>query len=310
MRVIFLGTPEFSVNVLESIINSKHKVVAVVTQPDRKNSRGNKIIFSKVKECAIKNNIPVLQYEKISIEGEEELRNFNADIMVTAAYGQILKQNILDLCKKGIINVHASLLPKYRGSSPVQWALINGEKEVGVTIMQTEIGIDTGDIILSDKIELDGDEDTTVTLDKLSKLGAKIIVNALDLIESGKASYIPQDNELASHCKMLSKEDGLIDWNKSNIDIKNFIRGMTPWPSAYTTCKYGKLKILKSEMIETELKGKVGEILTAEPKIGLIVSCGSGAIKILNLQGENAKAMDTRSYLLGKSLAQGEILGE
>lgn len=310
MKVIFLGTPEFSVKVLESIINSRHEVVAVVTQPDRTNARGNKIIYSPVKECALNSGIPVLQYEKISREGEADLRKTNADIMVTAAYGQILKQNILDICPKGIINVHASLLPKYRGSSPVQWALINGESVLGVTIMQTELGIDTGAMLLKKSIELDGDEDTTQALDKLSELGAKLIIDALDLIESGNAQYIPQNEAEATHCRMLTKEDGKIDWNKSALEIKNFIRGMTPWPSAYTTCKFGTLKIIGAQLSDTDKDGQSGEILYADSKKGLIIKCKSGALSLLCVQGENARAMDAKSYLLGKRLAQGEILGE
>lgn len=309
MKVIFLGTPEFSVRILESIVKSHHEVIAVVTQIDKCNSRGNKTIIGKVKEKALSLNLPVLQYENISKQGEEELKNLNADIMVTAAYGQILKQNILDICPKGIINVHASLLPKYRGSSPVQWALINGENEVGVTIIQTELGVDTGDIILQKSIKLDGNENSIETLEKLSILGAEAIIEALDLIENGKAVFTKQNEKEATRCKMLKKEDGKIDWNKSSLDIKNFIRGMTPWPSAYTRCKFGVLKILKAEISEDE-KGLAGEILAANPKIGLKIKCGKGCIELVWVQGENAKAMDAKNYLLGKRLQAGEILGE
>lgn len=192
MNVIFLGTPEFSQVILERLVQSNHKIVGVVTQPDRANSRGNKVVFSKVKEYALSNNLPVFQYQNVSKE-REELNNLNADIMVTAAYGQILRQNILDMCKHGVINVHASLLPKYRGSSPVQWALINGESHIGVTIMQTELGIDTGDIIISDTAKLKGTENSEEALQILSILGGNLVVQALDLIESGKASFTPQD---------------------------------------------------------------------------------------------------------------------
>lgn len=310
MKVIFLGTPEFSVKILESIANSSHKVVAVVTQPDRKNARGNKINFSKVKEKALELDIPILQYENISLQGEQELKSLNADIMVTAAYGQILKQNVLDICPKGIINVHASLLPKYRGSSPVQWSIINGDKNIGVTIMQTALGVDTGDIILQKDIILDGEEDTEDALYKLSELGSSLIVEALDLIEKGKAIYTPQEESEATHCRMLKKEDGEIDWTKSSLEIKNFIRGMTPWPGAYTECKFGKLKVLKAEIANCEKSGEAGEILLAEPKKGLIVSCKNSCLNLLLVQGENSKVMDAKSYLLGKKLNAGEILGE
>lgn len=310
MKVIFLGTPDFSVNILESIVKSHHEVVAVVTQPDKINKRGNKTVFSKIKETALKLNLPLLQYENISKEGFDELKDLNADIMVTAAYGQILKQNILDVCPKGIINVHASLLPKYRGSSPVQWALINGETDVGVTIMQTELGVDTGDIILQKSITLDGNENTVETLEKLSLLGAELILEALDLIESGTANYIPQNENEATKCKMLTKQDGKIDWTKKSLDIKNFVRGMTPWPGAFTTCKFGVLKILKVGLNNVEKCGKPGEILVAHPKKGLTISCKEGCLDLLLVQGENSKAMDINSYLLGKRLTVGEILGE
>lgn len=310
MKVIFLGTPEFSVKILDSILSSRHKVVGIVTQPDKINARGNKIIFGKVKEYAIKNRLPVFQYDNINKQGVEQLRSLNADIMVTAAYGQILKQNILDLCPKGIINVHASLLPEYRGSSPVQWALINGENKVGITVMQTEIGVDTGDMILQEAIQLEGSENSQEVLELLSNLGSKLIINALDLIEKNEVVFIPQDESKATHCRILVKEDGIINWKNDCKDIKNLIRGIMPWPSAFTTCKFGRLKILKAEISDNKNFGTPGEILLADPKIGFTVKCGKGALDLLIVQGENAKAMDASSYLLGKRLEKGDILGE
>lgn len=309
MKVIFLGTPDFSETILDGIFRSKHKVVGVVTQVDRANSRGNKIVFSKVKQYALNNNLPVFQYENISKEGAE-LANLNADIMVTAAYGQILRQNILDMCKYGVINVHASLLPKYRGSSPVQWALINGEKQIGITIMQTEIGIDTGDIILSDKIDLDGSENSEEALQKLSVLGAKLIVDALDKIEENTATFTKQDSNKATHCNMLRKEDGIINFDKSAEEIVNFIRGMTPWPSAYTSYKGKKIKFLQADSC-LYFGGKVnGEIVKSDIKEGVIIKCGSGYIALKKLQAENSKAMDIKSYLLGNTLEKGSVFGE
>lgn len=309
MKVIFLGTPDFSQTILESICRSNHKVVGVVTQVDRINSRGNKIIFSKVKKYALDNKLPVFQYENISKEGGE-LAKLNADIMVTAAYGQILRQNVLDMCKYGVINVHASLLPKYRGSSPVQWALINGEKDIGVTIMQTAIGVDTGDIILSDKITLDGTENSEEALQKLSTLGAKLIVEALDKIENNTAVFIKQDNSKATHCAMLKKEDGLINFDKSAVEIVNFIRGMTPWPSAYTDYKGKKIKFLQAEVCDCIGGETNGEIVQSDIKEGVMIKCGSGCIKLKKLQAENGKAMDIKSYLLGNTLEKGSNFGE
>ncbi len=309
MRVIFLGTPEFALNILGGIAKSNHQIIGVVTQIDKINARGNKVVFSKVKEYAIANNIPIFQYKNISIEGEKDLRALDADIMVTAAFGQILRQNILDICKYGIINVHASLLPKYRGSSPVQWALINGEKTIGVSIMQTELGIDTGDVILQKEVSLSGDENSAQALDILAEVGASAIVEALDLIEKGQAKFVKQNNDEATHCRMLIKEDGLIDFSNKASEIVNFVRGMTPWPSAYTDSNNGRIKILKAEECDFFGGSRFGEVVAYDNKNGIIVKCGVGYIRILVIQGENSKAMDAKAYLLGKKLPIGSVLG-
>ena len=308
MRVIFLGTPEFAVRVLDAINNSGHEVCAVITQPDRINGRNKKTITGAVKSYAIEHGIKVFQFEKISIEGEETLRSLNPDIMVTCAYGQILKQNILDICP--IINVHASLLPKYRGSSPVQWALINGEKEVGVTIMKTELGIDTGDMLLTESTVLKGDENSEEVLSVLSEIGARLIVKALDIIESGTAKWEKQDESKATHCKMLSKADGKIDFSESALRIKNFIRGMTPWPGAFTKTEKGILKILKADTAESSGGDINGEVVVSDPKKGLIVKCGEGYLDLKIIQNENGKAMDSKAYLLGHKISVGSVFGD
>lgn len=307
MRIVFLGTPKFAVNVLDALVSSHHDVVAVVTQPDKVNGRKNKIVFGEVKQYALEHRLDVLQFNNISAEGEDVLRNLYPDIMVTCAYGQILKQNILNICP--IWNVHASLLPKYRGSSPVQWALINGEEEVGVTIMKTERGVDTGDMILKGVLRLNGDENSEETLEKLSYLGAELIVKALDLYENGMVSYQKQDEAEATHCRMLKKEDGKIDFTSKATDIKNFIRGMNPWPSAFTTCDYGVLKILRASVCEGEGGTENGEVVLAHPKKGLVVKCGEGYLRIDVLQGENAKPMAAGAYLLGHTIKVGSIFG-
>lgn len=309
MRVIFLGTPDFALKILKGIAESKHQIVGVVTQTDKVNARGNKVVFSKVKEYALANNYPVFQYKNISLEGEKDLSALNADIMVTAAYGQILRQNILDICSNGIINVHASLLPKYRGSSPVQWALISGEKIIGVSIMKTELGIDTGDVILKREIDLIGDENSEQALEMLADVGAKAVVEALDLLEKGQAKFTKQNNEEATHCRMLLKEDGLLDFSKKANEVVNFIRGMTPWPSAYTNCVNGRIKILKAEVCDFVGGEKYGEIVSSDAKSGIIVKCGYGYIRVLEIQGENSKAMGAKAYLLGKKLPIGSVLG-
>lgn len=309
MRVIFLGTPSFAAASLDKIISSRHEVVGVVTQPDRANSRrGNKIIFSPVKVLAEANNIPVFQYENVSKEGEEELKSLDADIMVTAAYGQILRQNILDICRYGIINVHASLLPKYRGSSPVQWAIINGDERIGVTIMKTELGVDTGDMILKDSIVPDGTENSEEMLDKLSVIGGDLAVKALDLIEEGKAEYTKQDESLATHCRMLRKEDGLMDFDRDATDVVNFVRGMNPWPSAYIDTRYGVIKVLRAVLSVGQ--GKAGEVIAASPKTGLIVACRTGAVELTRIKPDNGKEMDAKSYLAGHKIEVGSNIGE
>ncbi len=307
MKVIFLGTPAFSAESLKAIDESRHTVAAVVTQPDRINGRGKKVTFSPTKIYALEKNIPLFQFENVSKEGEEVLRQFNADIMVTAAYGQILRQNILELCPKGVINVHASLLPKYRGSSPVQWAIVNGEKSIGVTIMQTELGIDCGDIIIKDTVELDGCENSEEALEKLAVAGGKLVVEALDLIEEGKAEFTEQDESQATHCRMLVKEDGKIDFNKSAADVVNFIRGMNPRPGAFTVCEHGVLKILRARVCDGS--GRAGEIIQAD-KRGLKVACLDGCVEITRVKYENAKEMDATAFMLGRKLTVGRKLGE
>ena len=307
MRVVFLGTPDFSATCLKKIYESTHKVVGVVTQPDRANSRrGNKVVYTPVKQFCLENDLPVFQFNNVSTEGEETLRALDADIMVTAAYGQILRENVLNVCPHGIINVHASLLPKYRGSSPVQWAILNGEEEVGVTIMQTEKGVDTGDMILKRSFRPVGDENVDEMMGKLAVLGADLVVEALDLIEAGKAVFIKQDEKLATHCKMLKKEDGVLSFDKPAQTVVNFIRGMTPWPSAYKETKFGLLKVLKARVVEGE--GEAGTILFSDGKKGLVVACGTGAVELLRVKPENGKEMDAKAFILGHKFIVGEKL--
>lgn len=311
MKVIYLGTPEFAVKPLLEIIESKHQVVACVTQPDRAAGRGKKLVMSPVKETAIKSNIQVLQYDRIrNSQAVEELKNLNADIMVTCAYGQILSDEILTLTKYGVINIHASLLPKYRGSSPVQWSIICGEKEVGVTIMQTVKQVDAGDIILQDKITLNGDENTAQVLEALAPVGAKLVVKALDLIDDGKATFIKQDESEVSHFPMLKKEDGKLEFNKTAFELANFIRGMNPWPGAFTFTEYGMLKVKKAlALSDTGYENaKIGEVVESSPKTGLIIKCGEGCLSLLTVQAENSKEMDIADFLRGKMINKGEIL--
>ena len=301
MKIVFLGTPDFSVQCLENLIKSHHTVLAVVTQPDRPRDRG-KVSFSPVKECAVKNGIPVLQYEKVSKEGIEEIRALKPDIMVTAAFGQMLSREFLEIAPKGVINVHASLLPKYRGSSPIQWAVVNGEKETGITIMKTALKMDSGDIILQVKMGIGEDETAGELFDSLSALGAPALLSALKLIEEGKETYTPQDEGAVTYFPMLKKEDGKIDFNKTSAEIKSRVQGFNPWPSAYTNLDGKMIKIHKVAIGEGG--GNAGEIIAAD-KSRFAVATADGAIDILELQPQNGRRMTFKEYLAGHKIEVG-----
>ena len=301
MKIVFLGTPDFAVPVLKAIHGSKHEILAVVTQPDRPFGRKAIITPCAVKTCALNLGLKVLSYEKIRNEGVEDLKALCPDIMVTCAFGQILSQEILDIAKYGVINVHASLLPKYRGSAPIQYSVINGDRETGVTIMQTGLGVDTGDILLQSKLEILPDETAGELFDRLSILGSKIIVEALDKIEKGEINPIPQDERLATHVKMLKKEDGLIDFTKPALDIKNLVRGLNPWPIAYTKYEGKTLKIYNVSIIET--LGNAGEVISVDG--GITVATGRGSIVINELQLEGGKKMSAKEFLLGRKIPVG-----
>lgn len=307
MKVIYLGTPEFAVNPLKAIISSdRHQVVGVVTQPDRPVGRKNIITPPPVKVVANESGIPVFQYEKIRVEGVEELKSLGADIMITCAYGQILSREIIEICPHGIINIHGSLLPKYRGASPIQSAVINGEKTTGITVMQTEEGLDCGDILAVFETPI-GEEETSADLfARLSILGAKNICSVLDDIEDGKITPIKQDESQATLVKTIKKEDALIDFNKDATVVKNLINGMNPWPIAYTVKNGKKLKFYRARTVCGS--GKAGEVIVADKK--LVIACGNGAVEIGVLQEEGGKAMSAQSYLNGRKLKVGDLLGE
>lgn len=302
MKVIFLGTPDFSVATLKSIIKSKHRLLAVVTQPDKPSGRGEKMNFSPVKKVALENGIKVLQYDKIRVDGVEELRSLNPDIMVTCAYGQILSQEIIDVAPHGIINVHASLLPKYRGAAPIQWAILNGDTETGITIMQTEAGIDSGDIISVEKTPIGKDETAGELFDRLSIIGANLLVKTLDSIEAGTATFTPQNHSIATHVKMLKKTDGMIDFTKNYETLHNFVRGMDPWPCAYTFLNGKVLKVFKTEKINFSCVTdfSCGQVIFADRKNGLVVKCGDGAIRLCEIQTEGKRRMSDLDFVIGQ----------
>ncbi len=299
MRIVFLGTPDFSVSCLDALINSKHEVLAVVTQPDKARNR-MVVSFSPVKEEAIKHNIKVLQYDKIRLQGVEDLKALNPDLMVTCAYGQIISQEILDIPKYGVINVHASLLPKYRGSAPIQWAILNGEKETGITIMQTALGVDSGDIILQEKIAIKENETAGELFDDLAKIAPSVLMKAIDLIESGKATFTKQNEEEATHFPMLKKEDGHIDWTQDGKTIINKIYGLNPWPSAYSILDGKIFKIYKAKFEE-------GNSLDFGTIKDNKVACKGGYIQLQEVQIEGKKRMDIEEFTRGFKL-DGQVL--
>lgn len=310
MRIVFMGTPDFAVESLRSLIAAGHEIVAVATQPDKPKGRGKTMAISAVKEVALEHEIPVLQPLKIKTDEEffEELKRINPDCIVVAAFGQILPKHILDLPKYGCINVHGSLLPKYRGAAPIQWMVINGEKEAGVTIMHMDVGCDTGDMIIKDKLTLDPKETGGTLFDKLATMGGNLIVKALEMIEAGTAPREPQDESQFTYVGMLKKEDGHIDFTKSAIVIERLIRGLNPWPSAYTSMDGKGLKIWEADVIDSQEKGKCGEIVDVT-KNAIVVQTGDGLLAIKELQLEGKKRMPVDAFLRGYEVKIGTFLG-
>jgi len=312
MRIIFLGTPEFAVNCLDALCNSKHEIVAVVTQPDKPSERGNKIEFSDVKKYALSHNLALFQFLKISRDGVIDLRALNPDLMVTAAYGQILSQEIIDIPKYGIINVHASLLPKYRGAAPIQTAIINGETKTGVTIMKTDIGLDTGDIVSSREVEILSDDNAGTLTEKLSKVGAQLLLETIDSIEDGTAVYEKQDNLHATVTHKIKKEDSVIIWNKSTKEIISLINGTNPSPVARTTLKGELVKIYKAVPVEFALSNQdsalqPGEVLTcSSAKKGLFIKTATDALEIVSMQFPGGKVLDGKVQINGRKIAVGD----
>lgn len=310
MKVIFLGTPDFAVLPLKKIAASKHEVLAVVTQPNRPVGRKAVVTPCAVKVAAESLGLKTLGYEKIRKEGVEDLKALNPDVMVTCAYGQILSQEILDIPKHGVINVHASLLPKYRGAAPIQWSIINGDKVTGVTIMKTEAGVDTGDIIAVQKTDITEAETAGELFDRLSAIGADLIVKVLDELEAGTATFVKQNDAEATHVKMLKKEDGIINFSKNSISIYNLVRGLNPWPVAYTFLHNKMLKIYSARVRGDIMPaGKTpGEVVFADVKNGLIVACGDGALELTEVQLEGGKRMSAHDFLVGNKIKVGDIL--
>lgn len=321
MKIIFMGTPDFAAGILEALIKAGHEVVLAATQPDKPKGRGKAVQFPAVKEAALAHNIEVYQPKRIrEPECAAYLRKYQADIMVVAAFGQILPKEILEMTKYGCVNVHASLLPKYRGAAPIQWAVINGEEITGVTTMQMDAGIDTGDIIEKMEVPLAEDETGGSLFEKLSAAGAKLCVQTLAHIEDGTAVRTKQDEAEAGYVGMISKSMGNIDWSKPAAQIERLIRGLNPWPSAFTSLDGRTLKIWKADVVDADINAdldsggeagspaRAGSIVYADKK-QLVVQTGEGKLALLEVQLEGKKRMPVDAFLRGYQIEEGRMLG-
>lgn len=312
MKVVYMGTPDFAVDTLEAIVKAGHEVALVVTQPDKAKGRGKKVCYTPVKEKALEHDLPVAQPEKVREEDfVEKLRAIAPDVIVVVAFGQILPESILNIPQYGCINVHASLLPAYRGAAPIQWAVIDGLTESGVTTMYMEKGLDTGDIILQSKLSLAPDETGGSLFDKLAKEGAILLVKTLTMLGDGTATRTKQDDSKSSYAKMLTKDMGCLDFTKDAVILERLIRGLNPWPSAFTKIQDKTLKIYVAEVVSEDVITFAAEpgTVVAVDKRSFTVRCGKGALRILNLQLEGKKRMDTSAFLLGYKIETGMQLG-
>lgn len=310
MKIVFMGTPDYAAGALDALVKAGHEIVLVVTQPDKPKGRSGQFTPPPVKEYALKRNLPIFQPERIKRpEAVEELKRYPAELFVVAAFGQILSQEILDMPKYGCLNIHASLLPKYRGASPIQHVIIDGEEKTGITIMRMDAGIDTGDMLYKKEIPI-GDEDTFETLhDRLTALGGEAITEALELLEQGKLTEEPQDDGRSCYAPLITKSMGKLDFTKDAAALDRQIRGMTPWPSAYTFYNGKQLKIWKARPEKRQVSAKPGEIVEVT-KDCIRAAAGDGVLCIWELQLEGKKRMSAHDFLLGVKMKAGDLLGE
>ncbi len=316
MRILFMGTPDFAATILDRLIKEEHEIIGVVTQPDKQKGRGKEVSYSAVKELALSHNLPIYQPLKVrEPEFLELLKELNPEVIIVAAFGQILPKALLEIPPFGCINVHGSLLPQYRGAAPIQYSILEGEKETGITIMYMDVGIDTGDMIIQEKLAIDEEETGGSLFEKMAKLGAELMVKALVSIKDGSAVRTPQNNEGATYVKIIDKQMGRIDFTQSATKIERMIRGLNPWPSAFTILEGKTLKIwlAKVESFEDneELKAETtepGEIMEIR-KDAFVVRAGDGLLVIKELQLEGKKRMTAEAFLRGYQLKTGLKLG-
>ncbi|MDD6334763.1 MAG: methionyl-tRNA formyltransferase [Clostridia bacterium] len=315
MRVVFMGTPDFSVGTLKAIIEAGHEVAAVVTQPDKPKGRSKALVCSPVKEEAMSHELRILQPQRARDEEFiQELKAINADVFVVVAFGQILPSSIINMPPYGCINVHASLLPKYRGASPIQWAVIDGCEYSGVTIMKMDEGIDTGDILKTEEVKLNPKETGGSLFERLSDVGARLLVETLEELEAGTVVPVPQNDAESTYVKMLDKSFGKMDFNEDAVKIERLIRGLNPWPSAFTFINGKMLKVWDADVISDDSvcqlrDGEPGEVVEID-KESFTVACGNGYLIIKEVQLEGKKRMDSGSFLRGNHLDEGVVLGE
>ncbi len=310
LRVIFAGTPDFAASALSALIESDHEIIAVYTQPDRPAGRGRKLRASPVKELALKNDIPVFQPENLKeTETQDVLRTFNADVMVVAAYGLILPQVVLDIPRLGCLNIHASLLPRWRGAAPIQRAIAAGDKESGITIMQMNAGLDTGDILQLFACPITAEDSGGDLHDRLAKIGADAIVKILNDLDSNKLKPTVQDDSLATYAHKLDKKEALINWQQPATKIERLIRAFNPWPVAFTCINEKTLRIWQAQALAENSDLEAGTIIACDKK-GIDISCGEGTLRLLKLQPSGSKAMDVASFMNGhaKQLPVGSLL--
>ncbi|MGN0183799.1 MAG: methionyl-tRNA formyltransferase [Aristaeellaceae bacterium] len=306
MRIVFMGTPEFAVPSLRALLDNGYEVVGAITQPDRPAGRGHKLTPCPVKLLAQERGVPVYQFEKIkNQEGVDCLRALKPELVVTAAFGQLLSPEILAIPQYGTVNVHASLLPKYRGSAPINWCILNGEKVAGVTTMLTDIGMDTGDMLMKAQTDIGELETAGELTHRLSEIGAKLLIDTLKFYPHGGLKSVPQNEAEASYQPMLTREMGKIDWTKSAQEISCQVRGLNPWPCAYTESGDGRLKIYLAKPCAAEGAAEPGTVAVSSAKEGLKIACGEGWLEVLEMQAPNARRMSAKAYLQGKKIEIG-----
>lgn len=308
MRTVFLGTPAFAVPTLERMVAAGHEVLLAVTQPDRPRGRGKQLAAPPVKEAALRLGIEVYQPERVRRpEAVERLRSLRPDVMVVVGYGQIIPQSVIDIPPLGIVNVHASLLPKYRGAGPVQWAIVNGETVTGITTMRIDAGLDTGDMLLKRETAIGPEENAVELGARLSVIGADLLVETLAGLDAGTVTPQKQDSAQATYAPLLKKEDGLIDWSNSAQSIHDRVRGLQPWPGAYTSFRGQSLHIWRSRMQAGTVAAAPGTIVSVKP---LLVASGEGALELVEVQAEGRKRMSAADFANGQRIAENESLGE